>query len=83
MLLSSNLKELGTLFRAERKATGKTQADVAKASGLRRETIIRIEAGENIDMITFLKALSAIGKGIRLADRRVDYDSIKGVFDES
>jgi hypothetical protein len=34
-------------------------------------------------MITFLKALSAIGKGIRLADRRVDYDSIKAVFDES
>lgn len=83
MLLASNLKEMGILFRAERKAAGKTQADVAKVSGLRRETIIRIEAGENIDMITFLKALSAIGKGIRLADRRLDYDSIKGVFDEN
>lgn len=82
MLLANNLKELGALFRAERKAAGKTQADVAKESGLRRETIIRIEAGENIDMITFLKALSAIGKGIRLADRRMVYDSIKEVFDE-
>lgn len=82
MLFASNLSELGALFRSERKASGKTQLAVARSAGLRRETIVRIEAGENIDMITFLKAASAIGKGIRLTDRRPDYDTVKGVFDE-
>ena len=80
MLSATNLKEIGKMFRAERKALGRTQADIARDSGLRRETIIRIEAGENIDMITFLKATSAIRKGLRLADSRPDYDTIKELF---
>lgn len=80
MLSATNLKEIGKMFRAERKALGRTQADVARDSGLRRETIIRIEAGENIDMITFLKATSAIRKGLRLAASRPDYDTIKELF---
>jgi transcriptional regulator with XRE-family HTH domain len=80
MLYATNLKEIGEMFRAERKTLGRTQAEVARDSGLRRETIIRIEAGENIDMITFLKATSAIRKGLRLATSRPDYDTIKELF---
>ncbi len=80
MLPATCLREIGKMFRAERKALGKTQADIARDSGLRRETIIRIEAGENIDMITFLKATSAIRKGLRLVDSRPDYHTIKELF---
>lgn len=80
MLSASNLSEVGSVFRAERKALGRTQAEVARDAGLRRETIIRIEAGENTDLITFLRAASALQKGIRLVDRRPDYDTVKALF---
>lgn len=80
MLSVSNLSDLGKLLRAERKALGLTQSDVAKAAGLRRETIIRLEAGENVDMITFLKTVAAINKSIRLVDKRHDYETMKELF---
>lgn len=80
MLFASNLSEIARMFRAERKALGRTQAEVARDAGLRRETIIRIEAGENIDLITFLRAASALHKGLCLIDRRPDYDTVKALF---
>lgn len=80
MLSSNNLSDLGNLLRAERKALGMTQSAMAKAAGLRRETIIRLEAGENVDMITFLKAVAAVNKAIRLVDKRHDYETVKELF---
>jgi len=56
MLSLNNLSDLGKLLRAERKALGMTQSAMAKAAGLRRETIIRLEAGENVDMITIKRS---------------------------
>ena len=83
MLSASNLIDIGRLFRAARKALGRTQAQVAHDAGLRRETILRIEAGENVDLITFLRAASALGKAIRLVDLRPDYDTVQALFHEN
>lgn len=83
MLPATNLMDAGRAFRIERKAQRKTQSDVARAAGLRRETIIRIEAGENVDMITFLKASLALGKGVRLTDVRPAYEDAKELFREN
>lgn len=80
MLPINNLSDLGKLLRAERKALGMTQSAMAKVAGLRRETIIRLEAGENVDMITFLKAVAAVNKAIRLVDKRHDYETVKELF---
>ena len=82
MFTLNNLSDLGKLLRAERKALGMTQSAMAKAAGLRRETIIRLEAGENVDMITFLKAVAAVNKAIRLVDKRHDYETVKELFSD-
>jgi len=77
-----DLSSMGKAFRAERKALGLTQADVANKSGLRRETIIQLEAGENISLFTLIQATAALGKAISITDRRMDYDDIGKAFDE-
>ena len=77
-----DLTSLGKAFRSERKALGLTQADVAKKSGVRRETIIQLEAGENVSAFTLIQATAALGKGVAIADRRLDYDTIGKEFDE-
>ena len=63
-----NLADLGQSFKSERKALGLTQAQVAEKSGLRRETIIQMEAGENVQVSTFIQAISALGKAIKIVD---------------
>lgn len=75
--------DLAKEFKAERKALGFTQAQAAKNAGLRRETIIQIEAGENVQVYSLLKAVSALGKAIKIVDRRIDYDRLKEMFDDS
>ena len=82
MLPITNLLELGRSFRRERKALGKTQSQVANDASLRRETIIRIEAGKNIDALTLLKAISALGKGLLMTSSRPSYEELKGLFNE-
>lgn len=77
-----NLSTLGKAFRDERKALKITQADVAKKSGLRRETIIQIEAGENVSIHTLIQATAALGKCLSIIDRRLDYDALKDTFNE-
>lgn len=77
-----SLSAMGEAFRAERKALGLTQSDVAKKSGLRRETIIQIEAGENVNAFTLIQATAALGKGLMIVDRRINYDDLEKVFDE-
>ncbi len=77
-----NLADLGQSFKSERKALGLTQAQVAEKSGLRRETIIQMEAGENVQVSTFIQAISALGKGIKIVDRRIDYDQLQELFND-
>ncbi len=77
-----NLLSMGKAFRAERKALGLTQAEIANKSGLRRETIIQLEAGENVSAFTLIQATAARGKGLSIKDKRMDYDALAGAFDE-
>jgi len=51
-----NLSELAQAIRMERKALGITQAELAKKADLRRETIIKVEASQNISTHTLLRA---------------------------
>lgn len=76
------LAELRIAFRRERKAMRLTQAEVATRSGMRRETIVKLEAGRNIDVLTLLKAVSALGKSLQIIDRqRFSYEEIQQMFD--
>ena len=77
-----DLKSFGQLFRRERKALGFTQAQVADKAGLRRETIIKLESGAQVDASTLIQAVAALGKTLSINDRRVDYDRLHEVFDE-
>jgi DNA-binding XRE family transcriptional regulator len=77
-----NLRELGQAIRLERKALGLTQAELAKKAGLRRETIIQLEAGENISAHTLLQTCTSLGKCLRIDDIRLDYDRLRETFDE-
>lgn len=77
-----NLSELGQAIRLERKALGITQAQLAKNAGLRRETIIQLEAGENVSAHTLLQVTTALGKCLRIDTARIDYDRLREVFDE-
>lgn len=77
-----DLKSFGMLFRRERKAIGLTQAEVAEKAGLRRETIIKLESGAQVDANTLIQAVAALGKTLSINDRRVDYDRLNEVFSE-
>jgi len=77
-----NLRELGQAIRLERKALGLTQAELAKKAGLRRETIIQLEAGVNISAHTLLQTYTSLGKCLRIDDVHLDYDRLRETFDE-
>lgn len=86
MLVMNNiildLKSFGLMFRRERKAVGLTQAQVAEKAGLRRETIVKLESGAQVDANTLIQAVAALGKTLSINDRRVDYDRLNEVFNE-
>jgi transcriptional regulator with XRE-family HTH domain len=75
-------RELGSAFRAERKALGFTQQQVADKCRFRRATISEIEAGKNVELFTLMTALTALGKGLSIVDRRISRDQLSGIFDE-
>lgn len=72
----------GRSFKAERRALGKTQAEIADAAGCRRQTIVDLEAGRNISLHTVFAALAALGKGLTIADARPDLDRLHLLLDE-
>jgi len=78
--INLDLKSLGASFKRERLAVGLTQAEVAHKAGLRRETIIQLESGASISANTLIQATSALGKGLAIVDRRLDYDRLDEVF---
>lgn len=75
-------RELGAAFRAERKALGYTQQQVAEKCRFRRATIAEIEAGKNVEIFTLMTALTALGKGLLIVDRHISRDQLAGIFDE-
>jgi DNA-binding XRE family transcriptional regulator len=76
------LRDLGLAFRAERVALGQTQALVAKHANCRRQTIIALESGKNVDLLTVMRVLAALGKGLRIVDQRVDPDRLSEIFND-
>jgi transcriptional regulator with XRE-family HTH domain len=76
-----NSAMFGRSFKAERRALGKTQEEVAMAAGCRRQTIVDLEAGRNVSLHTVFAALAALGKGLRIADARPDLDQVHLLLD--
>lgn len=71
----------GRSFKAERRALGKTQADIAAAASCRRQTIVDLEAGRNVSLHTVFAALAALGKGLAIADARPNLDQVHLLLD--
>jgi transcriptional regulator with XRE-family HTH domain len=82
---SANLNPamLGQSFKAERRALGKTQQQVADAAGYRRQTIVDLEAGRNVSLHTLFAALAALGKGLAITNARPDLDQLQQLLDDA
>ena len=76
-----NAVDLGHAFRAERKALGKTQRQVAEATRFRRQTILDLEAGRNVSLHVLMAALAALGKGLAIVDARLEADQLQQLLD--
>jgi DNA-binding XRE family transcriptional regulator len=81
LLRASTPQELGALYRLERKALGKTIADIAAIVGCRRQTIADIEAGKNVGMLTVFMALGALGKCVEIKSTRYEFGSIPNLME--
>jgi DNA-binding XRE family transcriptional regulator len=66
----------GRAYRAERRALGKTQQQIADTARCRRQTIVDLEAGRNVSLRTVFVALAALGKGIMITNSRPDLDRL-------
>ncbi|MDB5849169.1 MAG: helix-turn-helix protein [Rhodoferax sp.] len=77
-----NTTDFGRLFRRERRALGKTQADVATIAGVRRQTIADMERGLSVSTLTALAALSALGKAIEIVDARYEMDRMPNFMND-
>ena len=76
-----NARELGQALRAERKALGRSQNDLALSADCRRQTILDLEAGKNVSLNTLMATLAALGKGLAIIDARPDIDQISSLLD--
>lgn len=69
-LFITTVHELGAEIRAERKARGFSQLQLAEKLGIQRQTLAALEAGGGrTNVFTLMAVLVALGKGIRIADR--------------
>jgi transcriptional regulator with XRE-family HTH domain len=73
---ASSPSEFGVIYRAERKAQGKTLQEIAELAGCRRQTIADIEAGKSVGMFTVFMALNALGKCVEVKSTRYEFGSI-------
>jgi transcriptional regulator with XRE-family HTH domain len=80
MKTALNIQDLGTRIRAERKAQGRSQAWIADQVGCRRQTILDLEAGRNVELNILFGALAALGKGLAVVDARIDVERLNEVF---
>lgn len=53
---------------------------MAAQIGCRRQTIVDLEAGRNVKMNVLFGALAALGKGLVIADARIDVERLKEIF---
>ena len=67
-------KELGQAVRAERKALGRTQRWVAEKCQIRMATVSAVENGQNVELFTVMRILTALGKGLQIVDRHITLD---------
>jgi DNA-binding XRE family transcriptional regulator len=80
MKAALNTQDLGIWVRSERKAQGRSQAWIADQVGCRRQTIVDLEAGRNVELNILFGALTALGKGLAVVDTRVDVEQLNEVF---
>jgi DNA-binding XRE family transcriptional regulator len=80
MKAALNAKDLGIEVRSERKAQGRSQAWIAARVGCRRQTIVDLEAGRNVELNVLFGALAALGKGLAIVDARIDVERLREVF---
>lgn len=76
-----NPRDLGLALRAERKALGKTQAELAQAVPCKRQTIVDLEAGRNVSLHTLMAVLAALGKGLSILDARASPERLRQLLD--
>jgi transcriptional regulator with XRE-family HTH domain len=74
-------REFGVIYRAERKAQGKTLQEIAELVGCRRQTIADIEAGKSVGMLTVFMALAALGKCVEVKSTRYEFGSIPDLME--
>ncbi|WP_120294033.1 helix-turn-helix domain-containing protein [Paraburkholderia sp. BL23I1N1] len=72
--------EFGRLFRAERTKLKKSQETIAQHAGVRRETIVQLERGQNVGLHVIMRALGALGKGLSIVSDRPDYDQMRDML---
>jgi DNA-binding XRE family transcriptional regulator len=80
MRAALNARDLGIWVRSERKAQGRSQAWIATQVGCRRQTIVDLEAGRNVELNVLFGALAALGKGLAIVDARIDVERLNEVF---
>ena len=74
--------DIGELIRAERKARGLTQQELADKVGCSRMTISDLESGQNTNINTIFGVLGGLGKGLRVVSAQVDVDRLHELFGE-
>ena len=82
ILRAQDSYSFGRLLRQERKVLGKSQEDVAKAIGTRRQTIADLENGRNVGSHLLFAVLAALGKMVSISDARPDIDTIRQMMEE-
>lgn len=75
-----NTQDLGIWVRSERKAQNRSQAWIAAQVGCRRQTILDLEAGRNVELNILFGALAALGKSLAVVDARIDVERLNEVF---
>jgi DNA-binding XRE family transcriptional regulator len=80
MKTALNAQDLAIWVRSERKAQGRSQAWIAEQVGCRRQTIVDLEAGRNVELNILFGALAALGKGLAIVDARIDVERLNEVF---
>ncbi len=73
----------GKLMRAERKKLGKTQDQVAKEIGTRRQTVADLESGKNVGSHIIFAVLAANGMMLSISNARPDLDTIRQMIEAS
>ena len=67
----------GKLVRAERKALGFTQEKLAHSLGIRRQSLMDLEAGKNVGIHFAFAVLGGLGKMVSITDARPDMETIR------